>query len=310
MAGEGGDPGAGGDVIFIVVIIIVIASFWFLAGGPERSDVSLLIRPPSSPQIGETVTEGDDSSVRSDVSGITSEIKKVEDAITTLKKIPSSSQRGKVDIYSVSQAEETKPEQEYIVLKANKDSDGPLSITGWKLQSSLTGRTVEIDQGAATLVLGQQNLGAIFLKPGETAHIISGRSPMGSSFRTNICSGYLGQFQSFTPNLRNECPLPKNETTYAGSQDLGDACYDELENMQRCRIELNPPATLGESCRAFIAENLTYNGCVKNHREESGFFARSEWYIYLNQSQEVWKEKFEVVKLLDQAGNLVDSATY
>ena len=49
--------------------------------------MSLLIRPPSSPQIGETVTEGDDSSVRSDVSGITSEIKKVEDAITTLKKI-------------------------------------------------------------------------------------------------------------------------------------------------------------------------------------------------------------------------------
>src|SRR3989344_4328114 len=172
MAGEGGGPGAGGDVIFIVVIIIVIASFWFLAGGPERSDVSLLIRPPSSPQIGETVTEGDDSSVRSDVIGITSEIKKVEDAITTLKKIPSSSQRGKVDIYSVSQAEETKPEQEYIVLKANKDS---------------------------------------------------------------------------------ECPLPKNETTDAGSQALGNPCNDELENTQRCRIEPYPPATHSESCRACSA---------------------------------------------------------
>lgn len=312
MAEEGGGGGGGGDVLFIVLVLIVLAGAWFVSGGAERANLNLFIQPPFQSGIefeDGSLTEADDVYAREEINTIASEVGRVEDALAKLGSASPSAYKAKVYIESAYGGAETDPSEEYITIKADSSNRVPVHITGWRLESSLTGRSVEIGKGTPTLVLGQPgDDSSIALQPGDSAIISSGRSPVGASFRVNICSGYLEQFQDFSPTLSLMCPLPTSESSY-DSRNLGEACYRALESIPRCSVELNLPAELSEDCRAFVVKNLTYNGCVENHRDNKGF-ARREWRIYLNQPSELWKERFEVIKLVDQAGNLVDSATY
>jgi hypothetical protein len=304
---EGG--GGGSNVLFIVFVIFGIAFAWFVSGGPERVSVrSLFIQPPL-PGGFEGIYEGDDATLRGNIDSFSSEVTKVEEALAGLGSTTPSPHKGKVYIADSSDASRTDPNDEGIVLEADAGNSGRVAISGWRLESSLTNRSVTIPNGTETLVLGQANEGAIFLNPGDRVYLSTGRSPVGTSFRVNRCSGYLNQFQSFTPSLGEMCPSAAQETAYSSSGTFNDACLDFLESFPRCRLELNLPAELPDSCRSFLLEHMTYNGCVKNHRNDQGF-ARGEWRVYLNQSEELWKERFEVLKLVDAAGNLVDSATY
>lgn len=312
MAEEGGGGGDYGDVLFILLVIIIIAGAWFVSGGVDRANLNLFIQPPYEGGIDfedATLSEGDDAYAREQINGVAAEVGKVEDALSKLASAPVSAHKSKVYIESAYAGAETDPQEEYIVLKADSNNRGPVHIGGWRLESSLTGRSVEIPEATQVLELGRGGDDyAIALGPGETVYVTTGRSPVGRSFRTNICSGYLEQFQDFTPPLSLMCPTPGAESRF-GSGNLGEACYAALQSMPRCSVELNPDPELPEDCRAFIVQNLTYNGCVENHRGDAGFL-RKEWRVYLGHSTELWKERFEVVKLLDQAGNLVDSATY
>ncbi|MDO8525397.1 MAG: hypothetical protein Q7S07_02795, partial [Candidatus Omnitrophota bacterium] len=167
---------------------------------------------------------------------ISGEVKKVETALAALGNTSQSSQRGKVLIISTTDASETDVNKEYVVLKAPASNRGPIPLTGWRLESSLTAKSASIGGGVETLVLGKGGGGTIVLNPGDTVIVSSGHSPVGTSFRVNACSGYLSQFQTFTPDLSLFCPFPKNETTFSSSQDLGEACYDALDTIPRCRI--------------------------------------------------------------------------
>ncbi len=307
---DNGDSGRWRDTLFILLVIVALAALWIISGGAKRGAVNLFIQPPFSASIPfeESVYEGEPYA--EDYTGeISSEVSKVKEALEKLSEVTASGNRGRVYIDSTGDAEESDPFKESIVIRADSGNRQVVAITGWHLASSMTGRSVDIGKGVSVLVLGRGGEeGAILLKPGETATISTGRSPVGTSFRVNVCSGYLAQFQSFTPELSLMCPSPRTETSLV-TGDLGDSCYDLIETIPRCRIELDLPGTLSEECRGFITKNLTYNGCVENHRDERGF-ERPEWRIYLGRSEELWKERYEVIQLLDEAGNLVDSATY
>jgi hypothetical protein len=102
--------------------------------------------------------------------------------------------------------------EERVVLTADYGNTSPISLAGWSLQSAYTGNYIPIEGGASPFWMGAVNtLAPISLAPGDTVYVTSGVSPVGISFRENICTGYLSQFQTFSPSLRLQCPTPREE---------------------------------------------------------------------------------------------------
>jgi hypothetical protein len=209
---------------------------------------------------------------------------------------------------------ETNPDQEYVTIVASSANTVPVSLAGWTLSSPVSGAVYAIPNGDHLYHSGQiGDTVPVMLNPGDIAYIVSGRSPIGESFLANECSGYLSQFQDFSPGLGNDCPLPSSELTYTidNSRTYSDACFDYLNNMRRCTIAKSGsiPYTLPPICQNLIATRMTYNGCVDAHKNDAGFYG-SEWRLYLNRTSEIWRQSREEIDLVNPSGVVVDSLNY
>ncbi len=212
-----------------------------------------------------------------------------------------------------SAAARAKVQEEYIRITAASDNTSPINITGWSLQSALTGVRVYIPRGAENFLMGAVNVqSGIQLAPGASAIAVSGQSPIGTSFRENICTGYLNQMQTFVPELKERCPVAAEvmPLTAANLQTYGDACVDFVKRIPSCEspIEMFTPA-LSPMCQTYLANTLSYNGCVERTRYRSDF-ANTSWRIYLNASGELWRNTHDVIRLLDAEGRTVAAITY
>jgi len=181
------------------------------------------------------------------------------------------------------------------------------------LKSIASGNTITIGKGSYLPYAYKINYQEpIFLYPGSVAYITTGRSPIGTSFRTNLCTGYFEQFQNFEPPLEKECTRPENEPEFitTGPNKMNDDCIDYVEKIPRCEIvKKNLPLDMQPECAQYISAKINYKTCVKNHKNTKNFY-NHEWRIYLNRENEFWKSKRETIKLLDNKGNLVDTITY
>jgi hypothetical protein len=151
----------------------------------------------------------------------------------------------------------------------------------------------------------------ISLEPGSSAILTTGISPVGISFRENTCSGYLGELQSFTPELPSECPAP-SEALLLNADNLrayGDTCIDYVQTLSQCHFPATVPSNLTPACRSFIANTLSYNGCTQAHRNDPSF-ALPSWRVYLGLKAEFWYNTHDVIRLLDDQGRVVDVLTY
>ncbi|KKW11401.1 MAG: hypothetical protein UY50_C0014G0020, partial [Parcubacteria group bacterium GW2011_GWA2_49_9] len=63
------------------------------------------------------------------------------------------------------------------------------------------------------------------------------------------------------------------------------------------------------NCQAHLFNRINYNQCVTDNKDRAGFF-RNEWRIYLGRSSKLWRDKTELVELVDDAGRLIDSRRY
>ena len=147
-----------------------------------------------------------------------------------------------------------------------------------------------------------------------TIYVITGHSPIGASFRTNTCTGYFEQFQDFEPRLKKDCPLPDKELAFYLDRKSGfipsDKCIDYVEDLDQCTFNINSlPENIGGLCRDFILNELTYNGCIKIHKDDIEFY-KNEWRLYLERDQELWKNTRERIRLLDENGLVIDVITY
>ena len=195
-----------------------------------------------------------------------------------------------------------KPEEEYIEIHAEDSNTKEINISGWKLQNR-EGKVFVIPKGAGLPYSGQVNIQeGIKLAPGEKAIIITGKSPIGTSFRPNICTGYFNRLYEFKPNLPENCPEPYKES---GVDAQNNACFSYLKTLPRCRVPAlsSAPSNVNYSCREFVEQKLNYAPCVETHKNDAGFFA-NEWLVYLEQSEEVWSSVRETIKLFDQNSNL------
>lgn len=208
------------------------------------------------------------------------------------------------------QAYQTDPQEEYIDLVYRssflKEEKLPLDISGWTIENK---RGDRFALGyAANLPYAHElaTLSRLIVPPGSTAHIVTGQSPIGSSFRTNTCTGYFAQFESVAPSLAQKCPRPSDEPAQT---NLPDVCLDYIESLPRCRIPQNTLLDIGNTCRAYITANISYSGCVASHKIDSDFY-QNEWYVYLARPTELWKDKREKITLRDQQGNKMAELEY
>ncbi len=252
---------------------------------PSTQNTSSPFYPPAGTVISNTVVEPTDPSV--------------------------SPLRGKLSIGSVSLGAF---DREYVIIQASKNNTTDVQITGLTIRSgvSLNGQT--IGTGWPLYFPGvHSGTETIFLRPGGRAYLLSGRSPLGASypeqgsFQLNRCTGYFEQGLDFYPGLPRSCPQVSQDPSLPHS-DISDACYDYLKTLRRCVT----PSTIPESikndgvCQSYVFNKVNYNQCVSNYKDEPNFFT-GEWRVYLGRSSELWRNRDEIIELVDQNGLLIDT---
>lgn len=203
-------------------------------------------------------------------------------------------------------------DSEYLVIRTLSGAPQAITMTGWKLESTATGFATVLPQAATLPFLGGvNNPSPMSMSANQNAYIVTGRSPNGTSFRTNVCTGYFEQFQNFNPALRLECPSPTTEAdTFFAAGSLNDECYDIVRAIPRCTLVMQSiPASAGTACEQFISNTLSYNGCINKHKNEAKFY-KDDWYIYIGRDQELWRSRSERIRLIDENGKVVGVVSY
>ncbi len=199
------------------------------------------------------------------------------------------------------------PKSEYVTIAYSSRSGTSLSTAGWKLVSP--SGSASFPQGADVPQSGRVNtLTPITLAPGDQAIIVTGRSPIGISFRENQCTGYLEENQDFRPALTQSCPTAWEEydRRFDGNDEV---CRRFVQTVPYCSSETDLPDNASRACHAFAEEYLDYNGCVAAHRNEDRFRS-STWRIFLGKSEELWPRSNGTITLLDADGKVIDSLSY
>ena len=200
--------------------------------------------------------------------------------------------------------------QEYLSIQTKQNITEKIHLTGLVIKSAATGVKVVIGQGVYLYFSGMVNPPQdIFLGPNETAYIITGRSPLGVSFKVNKCLGYLSKNQDFNPYLRSNCPAVKDEPMPKAPNQLNDKCLDYIERFPSCTAFTTGELELSPECNNFLIEKTNYGYCVQTHKNDKDFYD-DDWRIYLSRDETLWKSKRETIELLDQNGKLIDSVSY
>jgi hypothetical protein len=208
-------------------------------------------------------------------------------------------------------AAESDPNLEYIELQVG---DMPVSLDGWSLQSAYSGVRALVPPDSESLVSGAVNaLTHPEIPANSVVYIISGKSPVGVSFRENKCTGYLGQFQQFAPPLDQSCPSPADTLAITGDnlRSYSAECIDYVQTLAPCHFPTDGelPLTLPQACRTYITNTFSYNGCAAAHGSDPDY-QKDSWRLFLNSPTELWNNSHDVIRLLDDKGQIVDVLTY
>lgn len=308
------------DLIWVVGIFIAVGLLWLFTGGPARPTAKekpfLDLPSPASSQSNYYNSYYQNSS--SSYSGWSSGS---SGSATQTKKVRLSSGSAFYSIY---------PNQEYVEITADYNNSAPINISGWSLSNKPAPenrfKRVVIPLGNKLLVgsVNQVPRDPIILRPGERAIIVTGKMPASvpypvSSFLVNKCSGYLEDLPNyqFTPSLWSSCPVPGKEVDI---NSLDENCYSYVRSLSSCHTpeittdqnsnELVDGRTgLSTTCRLFVKAQFSYSRCLERHQNDSDFYDK-EWRVYLNQTDDLWYQNRDAIKLYDSQGLLVDQIEY
>ncbi len=205
---------------------------------------------------------------------------------------------------------------EYVEIIANEKNVQPINISNWSVQSLVSDEWIGIPQGAELYIANEVNeLQDIYLQPGDRVIISTRQSPVGVSFRVNKCSGFLGTTQDFAPSIQSSCIDPKTVLipTAPNLKEFGGSCVEFIEGMDRCKYvtdSLRGFESLTQACREYIQPRLTYNFCSASFKDDSDFYSKKNWRIFLNQDRLLWRENYEIIRLLDENNKTVDVFNY
>jgi len=213
-------------------------------------------------------------------------------------------------IDGIAGAQITPPDREYIRIILPINAAQSEKLSGLIVKSGALDLSATIPDATVIPLQGvAYRTEPVLLRAGDRAIITTGRSPLGTSFEVNTCSGYLNQFQEYVPDLRRDCPTPITELKLVGP--YGEStCRDFVDSLPRCTTSRTaPPSTLSSACKAFIVEKLTYNSCVLRHQNDVDFLT-GEWRLFLGKTEEMWKNKQEIIRLTNTKGETLDAITY
>ncbi|MEK7207937.1 MAG: hypothetical protein AAB699_00130 [Patescibacteria group bacterium] len=320
------------DIHWFLGLLVVLAVVWWVGNGTLKQDrlsgaattkapVSRSASGGSSPgalpareETAQTVAERI-SQAEGEVARLRAELTRAQE-----EEKNSAPLGGKLSIAAVKRS--ARPEQEYVVLRASKENAEPVLITGLTLRGAVGRLRASIPLAWTLPYLNARGEGdRVFLQPGGTAYIASGRSPLAlttgvlpnrGGFQRNACTGYFAQGTSFYPALPRECPHPSREPLPLPPNHLSDACLDYLETLPSCTTHGGAfPESLraDAGCQRYLTETATYDRCVALHKNEPGFY-RNEWRIYLGRDSRLWRDRREMIELVDEAGRLIDAYRY
>lgn len=199
-------------------------------------------------------------------------------------------------------------EGEYIELYVLPTSKYPVNLTGWKIKGVIDSEARIIGTGVYSFKQGEVNDESnILIYPGEKALIIPGESPVGVSFKLNKCTGYLEQFQTFSPHLPQNCP----QFALDGQAFSGNAeCSVFARSILRCNAYVKEfPSSISQSCGQLISKRLNYNSCVSDYSIATGF-RKPEWRVYLEGKDSFGSKDGDLISIFDANNNLIDSIFY
>lgn len=310
---------AGSDLIFFLFFLIVLGVVWALTGGPGRSisHAGPFLNPPfplgsgtayTVPIVPISTSNGSQGNNTTSFGDIFARIRGSFGG-----SVAATSPYSK-DISLSTSVTSSNPLQEYVTLRFSSSMSGTATISDWRLTSQANGISVPLGNAAYLPYSGQVNPEVpVAVRPGSTVYVVTGRSPIGASFRTNTCTAYFAQYQSFSPGLNsNDCPRPVDEIKNAASSGFipTDACVTYVTGLQPCKmVTASVPQTVGGQCQTFITTSLTYSGCVDLHKNDPGFY-KDTWYLYLNRDQELFRNTHDQIVLTDENGKVIASATY
>lgn len=271
------------DFIFVVFVIVILWLAWYFTSGPtdERARSGFFLRPPV-----------------------------FNAGTTTNKESQHSSLFGaEVLISSVVGAKESDENNEYIELVARINNEGSIYVSEWSIKNS-AGKTATLGKAVPLPYSARINTETpLFLAQGERVIVHTGRSPIGVSFKVNSCSGYLKQFQMFSPPLSDMCPDNAADARLANGT-LDEQCISYIRSLPSCSVYTGfLPGNLPSVCTAHIRDNINYNSCVNLHKNDTDFY-KPEWRIFLGENDSFWNDTSDLVRLYDQSGRLVDSRSY
>lgn len=324
-------------VALLAFTLVALAVVWVLSGGPRRvlesaqalADKSVpeegelsFALPWQPPQLFPTLDlatalhiapDDDLANAQKKLEELEAEYDRLSvEAHTTRTFANPSPFLGKISIVEdVSGVREGERNEEYLQIMANYSNEESVDISGWVLESALSGVRVMIPPSASPFIANSANvLGPTALAPGGLALVSSAPSPVGVSFRENMCTGYLSQFQSFSPRLSEECPAPSQvlPLTESNLVNYGEECFEEIKNLPQCQFPQNLSG-VSYACQAFLTEKLSYNGCVSANSFRASF-NRNMWRVYLGASGEIWRNSHDAIRLLDSEGRTVSVFVY
>lgn len=235
------------------------------------------------------------------------EAEKIKQEIAKLQEASYASPlKNKLTIVNVNAGGST--QNESITIRASDTNTEKILITGLRLQSAPSGRGANIPKAVYIYYQNQINFEEpLYLAPGETAYIITGRSPIGTSFRGNKCSGFLNQYQNL--GLPYRCPSPSKDLLPLPANIYSDICLDYIESLSGCEVITQAPRGVPPECVSYAQREISHTKCVDRHRSESDFYDH-EWRVYLGRDSTLWKSSRELIHLEDQNGKIIDSVTF
>lgn len=197
--------------------------------------------------------------------------------------------------------------REYFILRASDILPAPINISNWSVFDYSGRKSYTFPDGAEILNQNNSITSDVQLQRGDTAIIVSGRSPNGISFRVNKCTGFQNQFKSFYPSIKTGCVDPLDEFNAFGKVPFSDdICYRTVNRLNSCKVVTSIPSGISRECRDLLENELTYAGCIKNHKNDADFF-KAEWRIFLGQNKSLWSNKNNALYLVDENNRLVAS---
>lgn len=342
MAGFG-EGDAKSDLLWLVGIFVLLGFLWFFTGGPKKSGTQSLLFNNTPKTSSSSDSELIDVPAKTSSSGSVSSPSKSSPTKPVVSTSSDSIYKGKVKLGRGSAGNNISSlNLEYVTLRAASGLKEPINITGWKIKNGKDEKTYEVSgrqiKGVSDVVAIPKGTNLfngskvsvtepITLKSNDTAIVTTGRFPntvpypVNLSFRTNKCSGYLESMEDykFTPYLSSRCPYNRDEP---GADSLSDSCYAFVKNISGCRIPVikrdnkegiiyvDNRTDVSSTCRNFITEHFTYEGCLKYHQTDKDF-SGNEWRIFLNRSGFLLYSKTrEKITLLDTQGKIVDQISY